>query len=169
MLSSISTAPNMRASQWKPWWRTRLAVLSSWPICPTVRRSLSCLDSGWLMWFTLCLAVSLPCGSRKRYRRGTRRWRSNRTSWSTWTPQLPQPLSLPIKSVVSRYCLDTFILAAMNGRGYHLLKVGSKRRKTRAELDEIAASANSTKVKPSELERKLERMEVDLEKARMQA
>ena len=57
----------------------------------------------------------------------------------------------------------------MNGRGYHLLKVGSKRRKTRAELDEIAASANSTKAKPSELERKLQRMEVDLEKAKQQA
>ena len=57
----------------------------------------------------------------------------------------------------------------MNGRGYHLLKVGSKRRKTRAELDEIAASANSTKVKPSELERKMARMEVDLEKAKQQA
>ena len=61
------------------------------------------------------------------------------------------------------------MFTANNGRGYHLLKVGSKRRKTRAELDEIAASANSTKVKDVDLERKLARMEVDLAKARQQA
>ena len=61
------------------------------------------------------------------------------------------------------------MFTASNGRGYHLLKVGSKRRKTRAELDEIAASANSTKVKDIDLERKIARMEVDLAKARQQA
>ena len=44
---------------------------------------------------------------------------------------------------------------ASNGRGYHLLKVGSKRRKTRAELEEVAASANSSKEKDSELESKM--------------
>ena len=58
---------------------------------------------------------------------------------------------------------------ASNGRGYHLLKVGSKRRKTRAELDEITASTNSSKVKESDLEKKLMRMEVDLAKAKQQA
>ena len=61
------------------------------------------------------------------------------------------------------------MFTASNGRGYHLLKVGSKRRKTRAELDEIAASANSTKAKDVDLERKIARMEVDLAKARQQA
>ena len=61
------------------------------------------------------------------------------------------------------------MFTASNGRGYHLLKVGSKRRKTRAELDEIAASANTTKAKDVDLERKIARMEVDLAKARQQA
>ena len=49
------------------------------------------------------------------------------------------------------------------------MKVGSKRRKTRAELDEFAASANSSKAKDSDLEKKLARMEVDLVKAKQQA
>jgi len=61
------------------------------------------------------------------------------------------------------------VFTASNGRGYHLLKVGSKRRKTRAELDEMAASANSSKAKDDELEKKLARMEVDLAKAKQQA
>ena len=58
---------------------------------------------------------------------------------------------------------------ASNGRGYHLLKVGSKRRKTRAEMDEIAASANSSKAKDSELDSKMKRLEYELAKAQEQA
>ena len=63
--------------------------------------------------------------------------------------------------------LCTFI--ATNGRGYHLLKVGSKRRKTRAELDEAAFSALSSKTKEVDLEKKILKMEAELAKANQAA
>ena len=105
----------------------------------------SFLVSGSSTWSTRLLVTTSESGSLSKSRIAMNRLQRNATSWSTLTlrSQLRSVnLSISAVSIPSIFkvvCTDHHILfgsIATKGRGVHILKAGSKRRRTQAEMQD---------------------------------